>query len=109
MRLPNEKERKEILNIHLSKRKTVVTDEVLTEVASQTSEFTGSELENLVNEASFAAFRRKRLNLHECSINDEDLILSCKQAVEEKETLKKNKYQPPSFNGFNFHHAMSQS
>ena len=40
----------------------MVTDESLAQVANKTESFSGSELENIVNEASFVAFKRGRIN-----------------------------------------------
>lgn len=74
IRLPSEEDRIEIIKIHLSKRATVVTEAVLQEAASKTENFTGSDLENLVNEAAFLALRRGRIDPDGCAIKDEDLL-----------------------------------
>jgi ATP-dependent Zn protease len=55
-------ERKQILKIHSDKRTKKVTDDAIAQVAIKTEFFSGSELENIVNEASFIAFKRGRIN-----------------------------------------------
>mmetsp|Transcript_22918 Transcript_22918/g.22772 ORF Transcript_22918/g.22772 Transcript_22918/m.22772 type:complete len:157 (+) Transcript_22918:724-1194(+) len=71
--LPEKAERCDILNIHLSKRMTDVTQEGVQEVAEITKNFSGSELENIVNEASFAAYRRARKNIRQGKIRNDDI------------------------------------
>ena len=73
IKLPNSAERIDILNIHLKKRAINISKEALEDAAKASKDFTGSELENIVNEASFLAFRRGKVNLAEGVIKDEDL------------------------------------
>lgn len=76
IKLPDETERFEILNIHLNKRRMDVSEESVKEAATNTIDFTGSELENVVNEASFLALRRVRIQHSDGYVIDEDLLNS---------------------------------
>jgi cell division protease FtsH len=103
IKLPDEVQRFDILNIHMSKRKMAVSDRAVQTAANLTIDFTGSELENVANEASFLALKRARLNPAECYVKDEDLINSCKKAVEDKikmDELKGKKNQNVNLENF---------
>jgi len=54
MELPNEEERKGIIELKLQKVKNTIDDEVIKKVARDCVGFTGSDLESMVNEAVYA-------------------------------------------------------
>lgn len=58
--LPREDEREQIIRIHLARRKRVLDHANIRLVAAATEGFTGSELENVIEEAMFSAFDEKR-------------------------------------------------
>jgi ATP-dependent Zn protease len=63
IKLPNEQERVQIIKIHLGHRSAHIKESVIEKIAKDTENFTGSDLESLVNEASFLAMRRMRYNV----------------------------------------------
>ena len=60
--LPNYQERIEILKVHLRSRTNEVSGDTVRRTATLTEGFSGAELENIVNEAAFAAIRRSQEN-----------------------------------------------
>mmetsp|Transcript_2996 Transcript_2996/g.3665 ORF Transcript_2996/g.3665 Transcript_2996/m.3665 type:complete len:113 (+) Transcript_2996:517-855(+) len=72
IRLPNEKERADILSIHLATRSDV-DEETIEKIASQTEGVAGCDLENIVNEASFIAMRRLRTSGIDGNITNADI------------------------------------
>lgn len=58
--LPNSKEREMIFEIHLKKKGRKIKDFNLTLLAAQAKDFTGSEIENVIDEALFNAFDENR-------------------------------------------------
>jgi cell division protease FtsH len=89
--LPNKNERIEILKIHLSKRAIEVGEDAVDIVADKTSGFNGSELESLVNEASFIAMRRAKNNIGGYVMTDDDLIKSLQLSLHSQEEINKSK------------------
>lgn len=57
--LPSEKERAEILKIHIEKKKRKAKDFDLTEIAQKSKGFSGAELAEAVNEALFQAYNNE--------------------------------------------------
>ena len=60
--LPEKADRFDILNIHLAKRRVKLEEKTVKNVAERSEGLNGSELENMVNEASFIALRRSQLD-----------------------------------------------
>jgi cell division protease FtsH len=67
--LPDVKGRKEILLVHMKNVK-LTTDVVLTDIAKNTSGFSGADLANLVNEAAILAAVRKKKNVSMLEFDD---------------------------------------
>lgn len=80
--LPTKKERKEILGIHLAKKKRDPANFNLDAVVAVTSEFSGAELEQLVKAAMYLAFANKR------ELNTEDLVTAAKKTIPLAHTMK---------------------
>ena len=67
--LPSDTERREILSIHLKRRKrTELSNKMNGRVVKATKDFTGSEIENVIEEAMFNAFDEGR------DITEDDLV-----------------------------------
>lgn len=89
--LPNDEERKEILQIHLTKRgragligqakgkNSTIID--LDELAKETKGFSGAEIEALVNEALYEAFNERR------EMNRLDMVSATKKVVPLSKTM----------------------
>lgn len=73
--LPDIQGRKSILEIH-SKNKPLMDDVDLTQIAKNTSGFSGAELENLMNEAAIIAAKK-----NEEAISKEDVEMALKKVV----------------------------
>jgi AAA+ superfamily predicted ATPase len=73
--LPDPQERRDILKIHLSRRRRQMPEPVLDELVKKTDYFSGSELEQVVVSGMYAAFAAKR------ELNAEDLIWAAKETV----------------------------
>lgn len=58
--LPDIHDRKEILKIHLTKRRRAIPDDAIEELAAKCEYFAGAELEQVVVSALYAAFAEKR-------------------------------------------------
>jgi len=58
--LPTPTEREEILKIHLAKRKKELEGKDIKEVADRLANFSGAEIESLIEEAMFTAFDESR-------------------------------------------------
>ncbi|MCM8772638.1 MAG: AAA family ATPase [Candidatus Omnitrophica bacterium] len=59
VRLPNEQARIEILKLQLKDRKHNLRDEDIKEIAKKLEGYSGADIENIVDEASFKAFEKK--------------------------------------------------
>jgi ATP-dependent 26S proteasome regulatory subunit len=66
--LPTEKEREEIIKIHLKKKNRKPKDFNTKELAKKSKGFSGAELEEVVKEALFQAYDKER------EVNDEDIL-----------------------------------
>ncbi len=73
--LPEAYERKEILRIHLRRRRRTMPEETLDELAKRAEYFSGSELEQVVVSAMYGAFAQRRELTHE------DLVHACRDMV----------------------------
>lgn len=58
--LPDANERYNILQIHLSSRMSEVTEEVISEIADKAENFSGADIESMVNEACFECIRENK-------------------------------------------------
>jgi cell division protease FtsH len=104
--LPDDKARLKILKIHLKKRNSIIPDTNLKLIVQETVEFTGADLENVVNEAAFYALRNRNstlLNPHHLTF--EDLIAGLKKVLKEKEDMAKSKLSKQA-NNLNEHHQL---
>ena len=63
MDVPSLKEREEILKIHLSGRKHVLTEDDITEVASITAGYSGAELAEIVQDGLISAYIDEKRSL----------------------------------------------
>ena len=63
--LPNESERKGILDLHLSKKSSHVPEELLNQIAARSEGMCGADLENLTNEAAYKALRKDKSQISE--------------------------------------------
>ena len=73
--LPDVHERREILQIHLTRRGRRLPDEVLDELAARTEHFSGAELEQVVVSAMYTAFADDR------EISVDDLEYAAKETI----------------------------
>ena len=73
--LPEHADRREILRIHLQKRRRIMGDEVLDELAKRTEHFSGSELEQVVVSALYSAFAARR------ELTSDDLVFAIRDTV----------------------------
>lgn len=80
--LPNSKEREMIFSIHITKKGRKVKDFDLRALSSATEGFTGSEIENVIDEAMFNAFDQDR------EINSNDMIAAANSTTPLSKTAK---------------------
>ena len=74
--LPNDQERREILSIHLERRKRVELSKKMNgRTVKATKDFTGSEIENVIEEAMFNAFDEGR------DITEDDLVVAAESTT----------------------------
>lgn len=53
--MPNLNERKGIITLHLQKKNSIVKEDLIQQIADKTEDFSGADLENLVNESAYVA------------------------------------------------------
>jgi len=84
--LPSNEERVEIFNIHLKKRKRLEAFKKgdISLFAAETEEFSGAEIEAIVNEALFTAFSNKRRQMA-----SEDVLAAIKSTVPLSKMMKR--------------------
>ena len=82
--LPERHERKQILQIHLRRRRRTIPDAELDAIAGQCEHFSGSELEEVVVSGLYAAFSEKR------ELTAEDLSWAAKSTVPLFKTYEEN-------------------
>ena len=80
--LPNEVERKAILELHLKKRNRKPTDFNMSELVKESNGFVGAELEEVINTALYNAFFEKR------ELKQEDLLKAIKDTTPVSVTMK---------------------
>jgi SpoVK/Ycf46/Vps4 family AAA+-type ATPase len=73
--LPNASERRQILSIHLAKHGRASADIEIAELAEQCEHFSGAELEQVIVDGLYRAFRSKR------DLTSEDLAVAIKMTV----------------------------
>lgn len=93
--LPSEEARFDILNIHLQKRHSKVEANSIKNIAEQAINFTGADLENVVNEASFYAIKRckEAPNLLDNYLTFEDLSQGFEKVMKEREDIELSKQE----------------
>ncbi|MDH5511466.1 MAG: AAA family ATPase, partial [Nitrospinota bacterium] len=79
--LPTEEERKEIIRIHISKRKRDVSKYNIDELAKASHGYSGAELEMAIVESMYTAFGDKR------EFNDKDITTAVKESVPLSRTM----------------------
>ncbi|KAL4464409.1 hypothetical protein ABPG72_010896 [Tetrahymena utriculariae] len=79
--LPDEQERKGILQVHLKDKKQKVNDQTLQEVASKSEGLSGADLENITNESAYNCIHKSR-----DMINDEDVLEAFDKIYKEKQS-----------------------
>jgi SpoVK/Ycf46/Vps4 family AAA+-type ATPase len=73
--LPDEREREEIIRVHLNRRKLDPASFDVAQLAQATRNYTGAELEQIITDALYRAFARKR------TVNDADLIETAQKLI----------------------------
>ena len=58
--LPTNDERLGILKLHLKSKKHSITQDLLSNIANETSKYSGADLEAILNEAAYSAVSSKR-------------------------------------------------
>ena len=94
--LPDGASRLEILKIHIAKRNTIIQDDQLIGLTRESEGFTGAEIENIVNEASFISLKRVRdvpnlMEGHRLSL--EDLQNGMNKILKEKSDIERSKME----------------
>lgn len=79
--LPTAKERKEIISIHLKRKKREPEEFDIVKLADESKGFSGAELEEAIKEALFSAFDKER------EIKDEDIIEAIKDTFPLSRTM----------------------
>ncbi|KAL4427257.1 hypothetical protein ABPG74_011493 [Tetrahymena malaccensis] len=79
--LPDEEERKGILQVHLRNKKQKVNDETLQEIARKSEGLSGADLENVTNESAYNCIHKDR-----DMINDEDILEAFDKVYKEKQS-----------------------
>ncbi|EAS05449.2 ATP-dependent metalloprotease FtsH (macronuclear) [Tetrahymena thermophila SB210] len=79
--LPDEEERKGILQVHLRNKKQKVSDETLQDIASKSEGLSGADLENVTNESAYNCIHKER-----DMINDEDILEAFDKIYKEKQS-----------------------
>jgi SpoVK/Ycf46/Vps4 family AAA+-type ATPase len=80
--LPTKAERKEILAIHLEKKKRNPANFNLDQVVQVTHEFSGAELEQLVKAAMYLAFAKRQ------ELTTEDLVIAAQKTIPLAQTMR---------------------
>ena len=80
--LPNSKEREMIFSIHITKKNRAIKDFDLKQLSNATDGFTGSEIENVIDEAMFNAFDKDR------EITSNDMIAAANATTPLSKTAK---------------------
>lgn len=93
--MPDAKERESILELHGSNKK-FAKEVNLEQIAKQTIDFTGADLENLLNEAAILTVREKKEEIGQDEINEAYLKVlygpERKSRIRQKEDLEKTAY-----------------
>lgn len=79
--LPSQKEREEIIKIHLKKKNRKPNDFDTYKIAMESKGFSGAELEEVIKEALFQAYDKER------EVNDEDILEAIKKTFPLSRTM----------------------
>jgi len=82
--LPNYHERKDIIDIHLKKRKLDPSKYDINQLANKTEGYSGAEIEQLIISATFEAYTAGRGVTQEDLINSQEMTVPLSVTMEEK-------------------------